>query len=58
MALGLASGFGVVEVEHWLNAGPNGYQFLSNSEYHGTRPAVRLWGLISMVKRETTQTVG
>ncbi len=47
-----------MEVELPIGLGGfNAYQPLMNSECHDTAPAVRLWVLRSVAKRETTQTI-
>ena len=57
MFLGTALGLSVIEVELLIGCGGfTAYQLLTNSECYDIYSGVRLWVLMSMAKRETTQT--
>ena len=57
MFLGTALGLSVIEVELLIGCGGfTAYQLLTNSECYDIYSGVRLWVLMSMAKRERTQT--
>ena len=58
MFLGTASRSSVIEVELLIGLGGfTAYQILTNSECYDIYSGVRLWVLMSMAKRERTQTI-